>query len=122
VQKEFIIAHKLFLLNQLSPLQVCSLTMFQNQTTCLLTSGLACPDNSGCNQNLVYLLCLIGPHICLYSQQFDHLIDMLCSQYFNINLSEHIQLDINSLKQPALKLSDLTDDQIGLVSSQGSPN
>jgi hypothetical protein len=48
---------------------------------------------------------LIGKHFCLYSQQFDHLIDMLCC---NINLSAHVQLDSISLQWPqaAFTLSD----------------
>ena len=55
-----------------------------------------------CNQKLMYLLRIIGPHIRLYSQQFDHMMDMLFGQYFNINLSAPAQLDSIPLNSNAL--------------------
>ena len=50
----------------------------------------------------MYLLRIIGPHIRLYSQQFDHMMDMLFGQYFNINLSAPAQLDSIPINSNAL--------------------
>ena len=54
----------------------------------------------------MYLLSITGPHIRLYSQHFDHMIDsdMLFGQYFNINLSAAAQLDIIPLNSDEAKV------------------
>ena len=43
-----------------------------------------------CNQKLMYLLRIIGPHVLLYSLQFNHMMDMLFGQYFNNNSNSEI--------------------------------
>ena len=45
-----------------------------------------------CNQKILHLERAIGPWIQLYSQQFDHIIDMLFAKYFDINFAAHVDL------------------------------
>ena len=50
----------------------------------------------------MYQFWLIGQHIRLYSQQLDHMMGMLYEQYFDINLSTHVQMETISLISLAL--------------------
>ena len=45
-----------------------------------------------CNQKILHLERAIGPHIRLYSQQFDYLIDTTYAQYFDINFAANVDL------------------------------
>ena len=45
-----------------------------------------------CNQKILHLERAIGPHILLYSQQFDYLIDTTYAQYFDINFAADVNL------------------------------
>ena len=45
-----------------------------------------------CNKKILYLERAIGPHIKLYSQQFDYLTDTTYAQYFDINFAANVDL------------------------------
>ena len=45
-----------------------------------------------CNQKILHLERAIGPHILLYSQQFDYLIDTTYAQYFDVNFAANVDL------------------------------
>ena len=60
-----------------------------------------------CNQKLLHLERAIGPHILLYSQQFDYLIDTTYSQYFDINFAANVDLAAIQSKEHAISHDNL---------------